>query len=185
MLLNEGHSFTSSAQLEIVRDIKEKLAYVAQDYEKERADAEASSEKDNTYTLPDKEVITIPGRVRMDCPELLFKPSLNGMTCMGMQDLAHTSVQNSDIDVRKDLLKNIILSGGTTMYEGISERLKSELEKLSPAGSDIRIVATADRKFAVWVGASTFCSLSTFASSWITQADYEEHGASIVSRKCN
>ena len=129
-------------------------------------------------------MITVPGRVRIQCPELLFKPSLNGKDCMGMQDLVNKSLENSDIDIRKDLLKNIILSGGTTMYDGIGERLKSEIEKASPPGSEIRIVATSDRKYAVWVGASTFCSLDSFESSWITREDYDEHGASIVNRKC-
>ena len=89
------------------------------------------------------------------------------------------------MDVRRDLLKNIILSGGSTMYEGLSDRLKAEVEALAPAGSEIRIIATQDRKYAVWKGASTLASLSTFESSWITEADYSEHGASIVHRKCN
>jgi len=89
------------------------------------------------------------------------------------------------MDVRRDLLKNIILSGGTTMYEGIPERLKQEIEALAPAGSEIRIVATPDRKYAVWRGASTLASLSSFGSSWISKAEYDEHGASIVHRKCS
>ena len=86
--------------------------------------------------------------------------------------------------MRKDLCKNVILSGGTTMYAGIAERLKQELEALAPAGSEIRIVATPDRKYAVWKGASTLASLSSFGSSWISKSEYDEHGASIVHRKC-
>jgi actin-related protein len=78
----------------------------------------------------------------------------------------------------------MILSGGTTMYEGLADRLKSEIVSLAPAGSEIRVYAGADRKFAVWRGASTLSSLSTFSSSWITKEDYEEHGAAIVHRKC-
>ena len=70
------------------------------------------------------------------------------------------------------------------MYAGIAERLKQELEALAPAGSEIRIVATPDRKYAVWKGASTLASLSSFGSSWISKSEYDEHGASIVHRKC-
>merc|ERR1712060_386523 len=182
LLLEQGHSFTSTAELEIVKDIKEKLAFVAQDYDAEHAAAQSSSELDKTYTLPDRSQITVKGTVRMQVPELLFKPELNGKSC---QALAWDSISKSDVDVRRDLLKNIIMSGGTTMYEGIADRLKTELTALAPAGSEVRIVATPDRKYAVWKGASTLASLSTFAASWISKEEYEEHGAGIVHRKCS
>jgi len=116
LLLGTGESLTSSAELEIVRDIKEKLCYVAQNYEQENQQAQNSSENDKQYTMPDKRVITVPAHVRMTCPELLFQPALNGKSCKSLQDLAWASVSASDVDVRKDLCKNIILSGGTTMY---------------------------------------------------------------------
>ena len=74
--------------------------------------------------MPDKRVITIPASVRMQCPELLFNPKLNGKSCKSLHALSYASVQASDVDVRKDLCKNIILSGGTTMYEGLADRLK-------------------------------------------------------------
>ena len=185
LLLESGHSFTSTAELEIVKDIKEKLCFVAQDYDAERAAAESSSEKDQAYTLPDRSQITVKGTVRMQVPEFLFKPELNGKSCDSIHGLAWKSIAASDVDVRRDLLKNMILSGGTTMYEGIGDRLKTEVSSLAPPGSEIRIVATPDRKYAVWKGASTLASLSTFAASWISKAEYEEHGAAIVHRKCN
>ena len=184
LLLENGHSFTSTAELEIVKDIKEKLCFVAQDYTTERAAAADSSAQDQPYTLPDKSMITVPGTVRMQIPELLFKPDLNGKSCKSIQDLSFASVSGSDVDVRRDLLKNVIMSGGTTMYEGMPDRLKTELQALAPAGSEIRIVATPDRKYAVWKGASTLASLSTFAASWISKEEYDEHGAGIVHRKC-
>ena len=185
LLLESGHSFTSTAELEIVKDIKEKLCFVAQDYDNERTAAESSSELDQAYTLPDRSQITVKGTVRMQVPELIFKPDLNGKSCNSIQQLAWTSVSNSDVDVRRDLLKNVIMSGGTTMYEGISDRLKTEITNLAPDGSEIRIVASPDRKYAVWKGASTLASLSTFAASWISKDEYEEHGAAIVHRKCS
>lgn len=101
-----------------------------------------------------------------------------------MPDLAWASVTASDIDVRKELCKNIIMSGGSTMYEGIADRLKKELVARAPSGAEIRIVAAADRKYAVWKGGSTLASLSTFNSSWVTKEDYEEHGAAVIHRKC-
>ena len=184
LLLEAGHSFTSSAELETVKDIKEKLCYVAADYDTELAAANSSSAQDQTYTLPDKSVIPIKGSIRLQTAELLFKPELNGKSCLSIQNLAWKSVSSSDVDVRRDLSKNVILSGGSTMYEGLADRLKAEIEALAPAGAEIRIIATQDRKYAVWKGASTLASLSSFGASWISKEEYEEHGAGIVHRKC-
>jgi len=185
LLLESGHNFTSAAELEIVREIKEELCYIAQNYEEEREQATKSSEHDKQYTLPDKAVITIPATVRMGAPELIYKPQLNGMSCKSIDALAWASVSASDIDVRRELCKNIIMSGGSTMYEGMADRLKNELVARAPSGAEIRVVASADRKYAVWKGGSTLASLSTFASSWVTKEDYEEHGAAVIHRKCN
>jgi len=184
LLLDTGVSMTSSAELEIVKDIKEKHAFIAQDYAKEHAEAQTSSKDDVQYTMPDKSIIKIPTTVRMTGPELIFNPDLNGYSCQAIHNLTWSSVMSCDVDTRKDLCKNIILSGGTTMYEGLADRLKSELVALAPSGAEIRVIAAADRKYAVWKGASTLASLSTFGSSWITAEEYEEHGATIVHRKC-
>jgi len=184
LLLEMGESFTSSAEMEIVRDIKEKLCYVAQNYEEEKAAANSSSEFDKQYTLPDKRVINVSGYVRMTCPELLFKPELNGKTCAALHQLAWKSVQGSDIDIRKDLSKNMILSGGTTMYEGIAERMTKEITALAPSTMKIKVIAPPERKYSVWIGGSILASLSTFQQMWITKAEYDESGPSIVHRKC-
>jgi len=125
LLLEAGHSFTSAAEIQIVRDIKENLCFVAQNFDEENEAAKKSAEHDKQYTLPDKAVITVPATVRMGAPELLFQPSRNGMTCKSLHGIAWGSVSSSDIDVRKELCKNIIMSGGSTMYEGIADRLKS------------------------------------------------------------
>lgn len=185
LLLGTGHSFTSSAEMEIVKSIKEKLCFVSTDYETQHAESQESSSLDQQFELPDKRTITVKGEVRISTPELIFKPELNGKSCKSIQALAWQSIQASDIDCRKELMKNVIMSGGTTMYDGMADRLKAELTTLAYAGSEIRIIAPADRKYSVWKGASTLASLSTFSSKWVTKADYEEHGESIVHRKCS
>ena len=126
--------------------------------------------------LPDKSLVNIKATVRMTCPELLFKPDLNGYTCKSIHALAWQSIQSSDIDVRKDLCRNLILSGGTTMYKGLPERLKNEIVNLAPSGAEIKVIASDDRKFAVWKGASIISSLSTFNASWISKEEYNEYG---------
>jgi len=182
-----GEQLTSSSEIEIVRDIKEKHCFVcktAGDFDSAKAASETSTEHDVSYTMPDKRVITVKGAVRFQGPELLFKPQLNGLTCQGVQTIAFDSIQAADVDLRKDLTKNIILSGGSTMFDGLSDRLSSDLISMLPAGSDVRIVADPTRKFSVWRGASTLSSLSTFEESWVSKADYEELGAPVIHRSC-
>jgi actin-related protein len=89
-----------------------------------------------------------------------------------------------DIDVRKDLYGNVVMSGGTTMFPGIPERLSKELTSLAPSSMKIKVVAPPERKFSVWIGGSILSSLSTFQAMWITRSEYDESGPSIVHRKC-
>jgi len=89
-----------------------------------------------------------------------------------------------DLDIRKDLYANIVLSGGTTMFPGISERMHKEITALAPAAIKVKIVAPPERKYSVWIGGSILASLSTFQSMWISKEEYDESGPSIVHRKC-
>lgn len=89
-----------------------------------------------------------------------------------------------DLDIRKDLYGNIVMSGGNTMFPGIAERIMKELDDLTPSTMKIKVVAPPERKYSVWVGGSILTSLSTFDRMWIGKAEYDEVGPSIVHRKC-
>jgi len=183
ILQERGYSFTTSAEKEIVRDIKEKVAYVALNYNEELEKAETSSDIERDYELPDGQIITV-GAERFRCAEVLFQPNLIGKEDMGIHQLTFDSIQTCDIDIRRELYQNTVLSGGSTMFPGIENRISQELTTLAPSSVKVRVVAPAERKYSVWIGGSILSSLSSFMEMWVTRDEFDEAGPGIVHRKC-
>ena len=180
LLTETGQRFSTTAEKEIVKAIKEKSCYVALDFEEELKSVEPYD-----YELPDGTHVIVKDQ-RIRCPEALFKPAMVGKEGNGIGQTCYDSIQKCDIDVRKDLYNCVVLSGGTSMYNGLPERLTKEIKALAPESmkEEVKVIASPERKFAVWIGGSILSSISTFESMWITKTEYEESGATIVHRKC-
>merc|ERR1719331_2203779 len=162
----------TSAERMSAMKIKEELCYVSMNFEEE-VDNFAGKEKQ--FELPDMSIVTVHNQI-IRCPELMFKPSLDGKEMKG-------------------LLANIVMSGGTTMFPNMPERLNAEVEKLVAEGAKVKVIAPPERMISVWIGGSILASLSTFSRMWINQysqpdasppiTGYDEVGPRIVHQMCN
>ncbi|KAL7388120.1 hypothetical protein ABVT39_007529 [Epinephelus coioides] len=184
LLQEQGVSMRTSAEMEIVREIKEKCCCVALNYETELSQGGPSC-REMYYTMPDGQIVTLTTE-RFRAPEILFKPELIGRDHYGMHESIFKSILSSDIDLRRCFLGNIVLSGGNTLLAGLPERLQAEIKGLVPTdmAESVRVSSPKDRVFSVWSGGAVLANLPSFSSAWISQEEYEEYGPLIVFRKC-
>ena len=180
LLYEVGYRAYTTHEKEIVESIKEKVCYVALDFEEELKYVEPFD-----YELPDGTHVTIKDQ-RIRCPEVLFKPDIIGKDGVGIAKACYNSIQKCDLDKRKDLYNNIVLSGGNSMFNGLKERLIKEIKYLAPNSmeEEVSVIASPERKIAAWIGGSILSSSPYFENSWITKTEYEEEGANIVHKKC-
>ena len=183
ILSDRGVYLKSSSELESVRKMKEELCYVALDYEQELQDSQKNHDLTKTFVLPDGQEISI-GSERFQAPEALFQPKFLGHDFNGVGQSTEDSIKKCDLDIRRPLYENIMMSGGSTMYPGIAQRLLADLKKNAPTSARVNIHADPNRKFSVWIGAKILTELNSFNDQWITREEYDEVGPSIVHRKC-
>lgn len=175
LLRRSGHVFQTSAELEIVRQIKETTCRVSHNANDTNVNPNVN------FQLPDGSYISL-GSETTRAPEILFQPHLVGSEHAGIHDCLVKSIMRSDVDLRRTLFSQIVLSGGNTTFAGFGDRLLNEVRKhpLSPKETKIRIAAPPDRLFTTWIGGSILASLSTFKNMWIQRADYREQGSRIL-----
>ncbi|MHA1793610.1 MAG: hypothetical protein ACTSVI_13275 [Promethearchaeota archaeon] len=143
-LMQEGHHLTFSAQKEILRDIKEKLCYVAEDINQESQNAYKINIS-RPYTLPDGSTIQI-GNSRFMAPEILFTPGMLGYNIMSIPQAIMDSISKVPPEIKRTMLSNIILSGGSTKFPGFEMRLQKELEVLLPNLGPLSETVTSQKK---------------------------------------
>lgn len=183
-LSQAGLSFKTTTEMLIVRDIKEKLAFVALDYDQEMKYICEGTVK--YYELPDGQVVKINSEL-FQCSEILFQPSLISVDGIGIHECVKDAIVRVDVDIQKDIVSNIILAGGTSLLPGFAERLLEDAKNNTPSLPSTwiwKVIAPPERKYSAWIGGSVLSSLSTFQQMWISKQEYDESGPSIVHRKC-
>jgi len=193
LLLLRGYAFNHTADFETVRMMKEKLCYVGYDIMTEQKLAQETTFLVEPYTLPDGRVIKVGGE-RFEASEALFQPHLINVEGKGIAELVFDAIQSAEMDMRPDLYKHIVLSGGSTMYPGLPSRLEREikqlyLERVLKGDTDrlskfkIRIEDPPRRKDMVFIGGAVLADVMKDRDDfWMSKAEYQEQGINVLKK---
>ncbi|KAJ5080316.1 actin-7-related [Anaeramoeba ignava] len=166
--------FHSNSESRIIQKIKENLCYVTYDFEEELIKNTKSIIKQ--YELPDAKVINLT-RTRFAVPEILFSPSMFGFSQVGLLPLIEQCVSKFPKSTQDELLKHIVVIGGSTMFPGFVDRFKKDLSKSSP---NANVFADDFRKYSIWIGGSVISSLTSFSEKVIQSSQYDDQGPEVI-----
>ncbi|KAG6525468.1 hypothetical protein ZIOFF_015424 [Zingiber officinale] len=156
------------------------------------------------YGYPDLYIMERPNASKNNClpgremptshkpSKIFFHPEIYSSDFISpLPSVIDKCIQSAPIDTRRALYKNVVLSGGSTMFKDFNRRLQRDLKKIV----DTRILASAAQlesqpiqvnvvshpiqRHAVWFGGSILASTPEFYGACHTKAEYEEYGASI------
>lgn len=178
-MLKENSLITPQEKSHTIKDIKEKVSYIAYDFNDELKNAQNLQTQDKIYTLPDGRDIKV-GTERFSCTESLFDPSYLDFDFNGIHKAVFNSIAKCDIDIRGGLYENVYLVGGTTLFKGFEYRLYKEIIALNQK-LKIKFTSLPDRRLSTWKGASKMAASQS--TQWITKQEYEEQGPSIIATK--
>ncbi|KIY72038.1 Actin/actin-like protein [Cylindrobasidium torrendii FP15055 ss-10] len=187
LLLMRGYAFNRTADFETVREIKEKLCYVSYDLELDTRLSEETTVIVESYQLPDGRTIKV-GSERFEAPECMFQPHLVDVEQPGVAEMLFQTIQSAAVDIRPELYKHIVLSGGSSMYPGLPSRLEKEMKQLyltqvlkgDPSRLNkfkIRIEDPPRRKHMVFLGGAVLADIMKNRSEfWISREEWFEQG---------
>jgi len=185
-------SFHRYAYFDVIRDIKEVVFRVSESQFDPSAFATIPSLQ---YELPDGQMLDVRAE-RFAAVENLFNPTSLllpndeaefGYKFEGLHKMIMSSVDACDVDIRRDLFATICLTGGNSLFVGLPERLQKELNIIAPPALKAKInlpYTKLERRFGVWLGGSILSSLGTFHQMWLSKQEYQEHGPTLLAKKC-
>ncbi|XP_036755526.1 actin-related protein 3B isoform X3 [Manis pentadactyla] len=187
--------------LETAKAIKEKYCYICPDIVKEFAKYDVDPRKwikqyMGINAVNQKKFIIDVGYERFLGPEIFFHPEFANPDFMeSISDVVDEVIQNCPIDVRRPLYKNVVLSGGSTMFRDFGRRLQRDLKRvvdarlklseelsggrIKPKPVEVQVITHHMQRYAVWFGGSMLASTPEFFQVCHTKKDYEEYGPSI------
>ncbi|NXI91285.1 ACL10 protein, partial [Psophia crepitans] len=158
--------------------LKKQCCYVSVDYEGDLHNQ--GYHHPARFQAPEGHWITLD-KERFCCPEPLFQPKLLHQSSPGLHHLALQSLQKVPYHARRDMVGNILLAGGSSMFPGFPERMCLELNNLfHSTGCQVQVLASPERDTAAWAGGSMVASLTSFQHMWMAKDQYQEHGARYV-----
>mmetsp|Transcript_55102 Transcript_55102/g.102027 ORF Transcript_55102/g.102027 Transcript_55102/m.102027 type:complete len:401 (+) Transcript_55102:85-1287(+) len=171
MVPHVGQDFAGNPR--VMQSLKEKVCSIASDAAAVTQAHDDVDEESKSFELPDGKIIQVSRDIRMGAPEILF----GGVGSEpGMQKICLDAINTCDLDFKKDLVKSLVVAGGSSMLPGLAPRLRTELSRLLPAdlAAQVDICVDSQRKYAAWIGGSMFASLSTFDQAAITRQEFED-----------
>ena len=183
-------SYETFWKKEIIRDIKETCLITNDEPLKYDAEKDefipTSVNQELIYDLPDKKTINL-SQDRNLIIERVFNPVKEYPDFLGYHQMVNNAISQADLEIKKELYSNIFLCGGNTLFTGFPERFQKQITNTNKQTFKIKIIthpSNTERKFSSWIGGSILSSLGTFHQLWLSLAEFEEHGASIIERKC-
>jgi actin-related protein 3 len=189
LLRDRGEKVPPAQQLEVAKSIKERYSYVCPDLVKEYKKYDEEPAKwfkvyKDTESVSKQEFSVDVGYERFLGPEIFFNPELfSGEYFTPLPDEVDKCIQSSPIDCRRGLYKNIVLSGGSTMFKDFARRLqrdiKRHVENKKLSNVEVKVISHGMQRYAVWFGGSMLASTSEFFKVCHTKQQYDEIGPSI------
>ena len=186
LLQRQGYSFSTTSEFEIVKKMKEDICFTSisgninnpiniMSGNMELSSNKNKSESTGIYNLPDGNAIKI-GDEKSLAPEILFNPSIIGNENLSFQEMIITSINKVDIDLRKNLFNNILISGGNTLFKGIQEKFHTEIKYLAPKNMKVKLHTPGNRLLSCWTGGNVISTLEIFKKMWVSREEWIEKG---------
>eukprot|EP01126_Amoeba_proteus_P001917 TRINITY_DN10595_c0_g1_i4.p1 TRINITY_DN10595_c0_g1~~TRINITY_DN10595_c0_g1_i4.p1 ORF type:complete len:406 (+),score=84.51 TRINITY_DN10595_c0_g1_i4:160-1377(+) len=199
LLRERDERVPAALSLEVAKQIKERFSYVCPDLVKEfgKYDAEPGKWiKEHSFTSEGTTLTCDVGYERFLGPEVFFNPEIFSSSYeVPLPDLVDKCVQSCPIDCRRGLYKNIVLSGGSTMFKDFARRVQRDIKRkvdarqkmslASAAGGaqaseiEVKVLSHNMQRVAVWYGGSMLASTPAFYKACHTKQQYDEVGPSI------
>ena len=184
LLKKQGYNFSTTSEFEIVKKMKEDVCFIKylkhsnyNNMDKNNIYNKINNNvnDESIYNLPDGSSIKVNNEKYL-APEILFKPFLIGLEYSSFQEIIVTSINKVDIDLRKKLYENILISGGNTLFKGIQEKFHTEIKYLSPKNMKVKIHSPGNRLLSCWTGGNVISTLEIFQKMWVSREEWMEKG---------